>query len=62
MSGVLSGWLLEATSYVTVFSAMAVVLGAASAFVTGSLRAPRERKKDGRLTLYRFHKAREQKG
>ena len=58
VSGVLSGLLLEASSYITVFSVMAALLVAASAFVTLCLRAPREHKRDARLTLHRFHKMR----
>lgn len=58
VTGVLCGVLLEASSFAMVFSAMAVMLVGASLFVAASLRAPHEKKKDGRLTLHRFHKAR----
>ena len=50
------GILLEATSFAFVFAAMAAVLVAASLFVAVCLRAPSEKKKDGRLTLSRFRK------
>ena len=51
-----SAILLEATSFAFVFAAMAAVLVAASLFVAVCLRAPSEKKKDGRLTLSRFRK------
>ncbi|MEC4176921.1 MFS transporter [Adlercreutzia sp. R7] len=58
VTGVLCGILLGASSFAVVFAAMAVVLVGASLFVAASLRAPHEKKKDGRLTLHRFHKTR----
>lgn len=58
VSGALCGMLLEVSSFVVVFSVMAVVLVGASAFVAGCVRAPREKKKDARLTLHRFHRMR----
>ena len=56
VTGVVCGILLEATSFAFVFAAMAAVLVAASLFVAVCLRAPSEKKKDGRLTLSRFRK------
>ena len=56
ITGVVCGILLEATSFAFVFAAMAAVLVAASLFVAVCLRAPSEKKKDGRLTLSRFRK------
>lgn len=56
ITGVICGILLEATSFAFVFAAMAAVLVAASLFVAVCLRAPSEKKKDGRLTLSRFRK------
>ena len=56
VTGVVCGILLEATSFVFVFAAMAAVLVAASLFVAVCLRAPSEKKKDARLTLSRFRK------
>lgn len=57
VTGVVCGILLGASSFTVVFAAMAVVLVGASLFVATSLRAPHEKKKDGRLTLHRFYKA-----
>ena len=56
ITGVVCGILLGATSFAFVFAAMAAVLVAASLFVAVCLRAPSEKKKDGRLTLSRFRK------
>ena len=56
ITGVICGILLEATSVAFVFAAMAAVLVAASLFVAVCLRAPSEKKKDGRLTLSRVRK------
>lgn len=54
ITGVVCGILLEATSFAFVFAAMAAVLVAASLFVAVCLRAPSEKKKDGRLTAVPF--------
>ena len=47
---------LSQCAFAFVFAAMAAVLVAASLFVAVCLRAPSEKKKDGRLTLSRFRK------
>lgn len=56
VTGAVCGVLLEASSFPVVFASMAAVLVAASLFVAGCLKAPSEKKKDGRLTLSRYRK------
>lgn len=58
LTGLACGALLAASSYLVVFSVMAVVLVACCIFVAIEVRAPRSRGKSKRLTLRCFHKKR----
>lgn len=56
LTGAACGALLEATSYATVFAAMALVLVGATLFVAVSVRKPRRHSASKRLTLRRFYR------